>query len=114
MAVIGLANARPIAPEAPKQPQLISISRYMAEPITDVNIPPIFDQIVRVPRSKNKKVEKKSYSRPRKDLPQKVSLQFRRFSIKSCMFPLLGGRLSARSPAPPTLSFLCKQESSCT
>ena len=53
--------------------------------------PQQFRPIVQVPRSKNKKVERKSYSRPHKDLPLSQSLQFRRFSIKSCIFPLLGG-----------------------
>ncbi len=51
----------------------------------------LFVQYVLVPRSKNKKVEKNSYSRPRRDLPQKVSIRFRRFSFKTCMLPLLGG-----------------------
>jgi len=56
-----------------------------------------FGSKVQVPPSKNKKVEKKSYSCQRNDLPQKASLQCCRFSIKSCMLPLLGGRLSVRS-----------------
>jgi hypothetical protein len=59
---------------------------------------------VRVPRSKKREVEKKYYSSPRNDLRQKVSLQLCRFSIKSCMLPLSGGRLPARRQPLPAVS----------
>lgn len=48
-----------------------------------------FDQTVRVPQSKNKKIKNKSYSCLHNDLPQNMDLYFRRVSIKSCMLILL-------------------------
>lgn len=84
------------AKQESRYPQCISPAASPPEPLATGAFTSVFVQYVLVPPNRNKKVQKKSYSRPYNDLSQKMSLRFRSFSIKSCMSPLLGGDVFLR------------------